>query len=154
MEFLELDLGNPAERAQCAGLTDQVGYRGNAVLARAPLLRPRLVRLERRGEWFDGSPGERRVGALGPPGSARAALRASCARRLRMEPLRCAGRSHPAPKPGGASGADSTRGALKLDWLLCRGLRADLPRVIEAVGAGGRILSDHEAITAELRIAG
>ena len=62
VEFLELDLGGPAERAACAGLTNQVGYHGNAVLARAPLLRPRLVRLEQRGDWFDGSRGERRVG--------------------------------------------------------------------------------------------
>jgi endonuclease/exonuclease/phosphatase family metal-dependent hydrolase len=62
VEFLELDLGGEAERAQWAGRTNAVGYHGNAILARGEILQPRLVRLERRGDWFDGARGESRVG--------------------------------------------------------------------------------------------
>jgi endonuclease/exonuclease/phosphatase family metal-dependent hydrolase len=235
-EFLELDLGSPAERAACAGLTNQVGYHGNAVLARFPLQRPRLVRIERRGDWFDGSRGEGRVGGrcavlaqvplagraltvaavhldshgtreqrademqalleaidaydrgapaliggdlnsfslalaeLGEPGAVAAALRADPRRwawPVPHEPLfERAARAgfewesgnapgvptlrH--PKPGGAPG-ESARGALKLDWLLCRGVAGSTARVIDAVGPDGRPLSDHEAIAAELRLA-
>jgi endonuclease/exonuclease/phosphatase family metal-dependent hydrolase len=58
------------------------------------------------------------------------------------------------PIPGGAGPARSARGALKLDWLLCRRVAGAAPRVIDAVGAEGRMLSDHEAIAAELQIAG
>jgi hypothetical protein len=42
---------------------------------------------------------------------------------------------------------------MKLDWLLCRGLAGAAPRVIDAVGPDGRMLSDHEAIAAEVQIA-
>jgi hypothetical protein len=53
--------------------------------------------------------------------------------------------------PNAPRGGGSVRGALKLDWLLCRGLVGAAPRVIDAVGSDGRMLSDHEAITTELR---
>jgi len=62
VEFLELGLGGERERSAFAGQRNVVGYHGNAVLARGPLLRPQLVRLETRGDWFDGVRGEARVG--------------------------------------------------------------------------------------------
>lgn len=63
VEFLELDLGGPAERAALpAGAENEFGYHGNAILSRAPLRRPALVRLGDDGAWFDGARGERRVG--------------------------------------------------------------------------------------------
>jgi endonuclease/exonuclease/phosphatase family metal-dependent hydrolase len=63
VEFLELGLGGPAERAALPGDAENaVGYHGNAILSRAPLLRPALVRLGDDGAWFDGARGERRVG--------------------------------------------------------------------------------------------
>jgi len=76
VEFLELGLGGPGERAALrsddpgfaddpegfADAENQVGYHGNAILSRAPLLRPAVVRLERDGAWFDAARGERRVG--------------------------------------------------------------------------------------------
>jgi len=234
VEFLELDLGGASERALWAGRTNAVGYHGNAILARGELLRPRLVRLERRGDWFDGARGERRVGgrcavlaqivlagrpvtfaavhleshgtreeralemqalldaiddyAPGAPALIGGDLNCfslelaamgdprAVAEALRGDPGRW---SHPVPheplferaaragyewsscnalgvptlrhaSPGGASRLGSARGALKLDWLLCRGLAAAAPCVIEAVGGDGRMLSDHEAIAAEV----
>ena len=62
VEFLELDLGGERERSDFAGQRNCVGYHGNAILARGALLRPQLVRLETRGDWFDGARGEARVG--------------------------------------------------------------------------------------------
>jgi hypothetical protein len=62
VEFLELDVGAERERAAFAGQSNAVGYHGNAILARGALLRPQLVRLETRGDWFDGARGEVRVG--------------------------------------------------------------------------------------------
>jgi endonuclease/exonuclease/phosphatase family metal-dependent hydrolase len=234
VEFLELDLGSRAEREQCEGQADRVGFHGNAILARGPLARPRLARLERRGDWFDGARGERRVGGrcavlaqvalsgravtfaavhldshgtraqradelqalldaidaydrdapaliggdlncfslalaeLADPERVAAALREDPRRwgnPVPHEPLfeRAAQAGfewtscnapgvptlrHPSPEsPGG-----SARGALKLDWLLCRGLSAAAARVIDAVGADGQMLSDHEPIAADLRL--
>jgi endonuclease/exonuclease/phosphatase family metal-dependent hydrolase len=63
VEFLELGLGSPAERAALPpGAENAVGYHGNAILARVPLERPAVVRLGDDGAWFDGARGERRVG--------------------------------------------------------------------------------------------
>ncbi len=62
VEFLELGIGGELERAAFQGQANEVGYHGNAVLVRGPLLRPQLVRLETRGDWFDGARGEARVG--------------------------------------------------------------------------------------------
>lgn len=234
VEFLELDLGGASERARLEGRSNAVGYHGNAILARGELLRPRLVRLERRGDWFDGARGERRVGGrcallaqialaagrvtfaavhldshgtreqralemqalldaievyapgapalvggdlnsfsldlatLGDPRAVAEALRADPGRwshpvpheplferaaRAGFEWSSCNALGVPTlrhPKPDEASPLASTRGALKLDWLLCRGLAATAPSVIEAVGSDGRTLSDHEAIAAEV----
>jgi endonuclease/exonuclease/phosphatase family metal-dependent hydrolase len=53
VEFLELGLGSAAERARLApGERNAVGHHGGAILARAPLERPALVRLETAGDWF------------------------------------------------------------------------------------------------------
>jgi len=231
VEFLELDLGNEAERAQCEAQSNEVGLHGNAVLVRGELLRPALVRLERRGDWFDGARGERRIGGrcavlaqvclaarlvtvaalhLDSHGSraqraeelhvlldaidaydreapvllggdlnafsldlAEIGDRERVATALREHPERW---SHPVPheplfalaaqrgyewascnalgvatlRHAAASG--SSRGALKLDWFLCRGLTASAPRVIDAVDRGGRALSDHEAIAVDVRV--
>jgi len=62
VEFLELGLGNEAERARHAGESNEVGYHGGAIVSRHPLLDPALVRLGGDGDWFDGTRGERRVG--------------------------------------------------------------------------------------------
>lgn len=62
VEFLELGLGNEAERARHAGESNEVGYHGGAIVSRHPLLEPALVRLGGDGDWFDGARGERRVG--------------------------------------------------------------------------------------------
>jgi endonuclease/exonuclease/phosphatase family metal-dependent hydrolase len=226
VEFLELDLGGDRERSKLRGQANTVGYHGNAILARGALSRPQLVRLETRGDWFDGARGEARVGG-------RCAVLAQCrvggrattfaavhldshgspqnrademrvlldaidvydrdapvviggdlnafslgladlgdpervAAALRDDPLRW---SNPVPHeplfalaaergyawsrcnaPGEstlrhASEAGSSRGRLKLDWFLCRGVEASAPRVVAAIGpATGGMLSDHEAI--------
>ena len=62
VEFLELGLGDAAERARLAGERNLVGYHGGAVASALPLERPALVRLDAGGDWFDGRRGERRVG--------------------------------------------------------------------------------------------
>ena len=62
VEFLELGLGDAAERATHAGQENAVGFHGGAILSRPAFTAPRLVRLERGGRWFDGARGERRVG--------------------------------------------------------------------------------------------
>ena len=226
VEFLELELGSDRERRERFGQANRVGYHGNAILARGALWRPQLVRLETRGEWFDGSRGEARVGGRcavlaqrraggrmttfaalhldshGSPQSRAVELHvlldaidaydrdapvviggdlnafslgladladpARVATALRDDPLRW---SNPVPHeplfalaaergyewsrcnaPGEstlrhASAAGSSRGKLKLDWFLCRGVAASAARVVPAIGpATGRMLSDHEAI--------
>ena len=62
VEYLELGLGDADECRLHAGCSNRVGYHGNAILSRAPLERPALVRLEASGGWFDGSRGEQRIG--------------------------------------------------------------------------------------------
>lgn len=61
-EFVELDLGTAAERADHAGQENALGFHGNAVLSRLALHRPAVFRLEAEGEWFGWSRGEPRVG--------------------------------------------------------------------------------------------
>ena len=62
VEYLELGLGDADERERCAGRQNEAGYHGNAIVSRAPLARPALLRLEADGGWFDGHRGERRIG--------------------------------------------------------------------------------------------
>lgn len=61
-EFVELDLGTAAERADHAGQVNTLGLHGNAVLSRVALHRPVLFRLEAEGKWFGWARGEPRVG--------------------------------------------------------------------------------------------
>jgi endonuclease/exonuclease/phosphatase family metal-dependent hydrolase len=62
VEFLELGLGSPEERARCAGRENALGLHGGAITSRLPLARPAVVRLDRGGHWLDGSRGEARIG--------------------------------------------------------------------------------------------
>ncbi len=62
VEFLELGLGDAAERERHAGEHNEVGYHGGAILSPHRIERPAVVRLERSGDWFDGRRGQRRVG--------------------------------------------------------------------------------------------
>ncbi|HTJ59436.1 MAG TPA: endonuclease, partial [Devosiaceae bacterium] len=62
VEFIELDHGNPEERAAHAGETDLSGFHGNGIISGLPLLRPFMVRLEAEGTWFGRARGEPRVG--------------------------------------------------------------------------------------------
>ena len=62
VEYLELGLGDAEESGLHAGDANEVGYHGNAILSRAPLDRPALLRLEASGGWFDGERGEQRIG--------------------------------------------------------------------------------------------
>ena len=62
VEFLELDLGDVDEKRIHAGETNRLGFHGAAILSDVTLARPFLIRLEARGDWFDGSRHEPRVG--------------------------------------------------------------------------------------------
>ncbi len=62
VEYLELGLGDERERRWHAGSENRHGLHGAAILSRAPLQRPALIRLDANGDWFDGGRGERRVG--------------------------------------------------------------------------------------------
>jgi len=52
VEFLELGLGSPIEHEFCVDPQNLRGFHGNAVLARAPLLRPFRLRLHGLRQWF------------------------------------------------------------------------------------------------------
>ncbi len=62
VEFVELGLGDGRERRHHAGERNLAGLHGAAILSSCALDCPALIRLERDGDWFDGSRGERRVG--------------------------------------------------------------------------------------------
>jgi endonuclease/exonuclease/phosphatase family metal-dependent hydrolase len=62
IEYLELDLGDLDEKRIHAGEINRVGFHGAAITAGVQLERPFLLRVEARGEWFDGSRHEPRVG--------------------------------------------------------------------------------------------
>ncbi len=225
VEFLELGLGDERERAALVGRTNRLGYHGAAILSSFALSRPRIVRLERSGDWFDGERGERRVGGRmallaticvggrdvvfaavhleshSDPGqrSAQASTllaaideydanapvliggdlntfslahgmiadRPALTDALERDPGRW---SRPEPheplfeaarRAGYDTGAcnvpgvgtqrlahlePSSRGPLKLDWLLSRGLACRAARVMDAATPQGRALSDHELL--------
>ena len=65
VEYVELSLGGPAERAAVAeagGGVNERGLHGNAVLCAAPVTGVRPVRIELRGDWFTDDRREPRVG--------------------------------------------------------------------------------------------
>jgi len=52
VEFHELDLGGPTERAFCTDDFNTTGWHGNAVLSSVPFERTALIRLDDHGHWF------------------------------------------------------------------------------------------------------
>jgi endonuclease/exonuclease/phosphatase family metal-dependent hydrolase len=62
IEFVELGLGDARERNWHRDEKNAAGLHGAALVSARPLLRPRVLRLETSGRWFDGAFGERRVG--------------------------------------------------------------------------------------------
>jgi endonuclease/exonuclease/phosphatase family metal-dependent hydrolase len=62
VEFVELGLGDRNEQSVHAGEDNAEGLHGAAVLSVAEMADPFLIRLDARGDWFDGTHGERRVG--------------------------------------------------------------------------------------------
>ncbi|WP_039017947.1 endonuclease/exonuclease/phosphatase family protein [Halocynthiibacter namhaensis] len=67
VEFHELDLGGPTERAFCTDNFNARGWHGNAVLSSVPFIAVKLIRLDDHGHWFssdelDADPDQPRVG--------------------------------------------------------------------------------------------
>jgi endonuclease/exonuclease/phosphatase family metal-dependent hydrolase len=62
VEFIELDRGDPEERATHAHETNLLGFHGNGIVTDLALSRPFLVRLEAEGKWFGWERKEPRVG--------------------------------------------------------------------------------------------
>ncbi|PWR17629.1 endonuclease [Zavarzinia compransoris] len=52
VEFLELGLGSPIEQGFCRDGFNSRGFHGNALAARSPLVRPFMLRLPGRRQWF------------------------------------------------------------------------------------------------------
>lgn len=52
VEFIELGLGSETERSFCLDAFNTRGFHGNAVLAKAPLICPFLLRLPGQGRWY------------------------------------------------------------------------------------------------------
>lgn len=52
VEFLELGFGSETERGFCSDMVNRLGLHGNALLARAPLTRPFMLRLPGERHWF------------------------------------------------------------------------------------------------------
>ena len=62
VEFIELDRGDPQERAAHAHETNLLGFHGNGIITGLVLSRPFLIRLEAEGKWFGWDRTEPRVG--------------------------------------------------------------------------------------------
>ncbi len=62
VEFVELGLGDARERKWHETEVNSAGMHGAGIVSRQQLHRPKLIRLETTGRWFDGQFGERRVG--------------------------------------------------------------------------------------------
>ena len=68
VEFYEMDLGGPIERALCVDDHNQLGWHGNAILSSVPFTDLALIHLDNQGRWFatDGGrtsdPNQPRVG--------------------------------------------------------------------------------------------
>ncbi|MDO6584700.1 endonuclease/exonuclease/phosphatase family protein [Salipiger sp. 1_MG-2023] len=52
VEFHELDLGGPTERAFCEDDFNACGWHGNAILSKVPFERVTLIRLDDHGHWY------------------------------------------------------------------------------------------------------
>ena len=52
VEFYELDLGGPTERAFCTDEFNALGWHGNAILSSVPFDKVALIRLDDHGHWF------------------------------------------------------------------------------------------------------
>ncbi len=62
VEFLELELGAEVELAFCEDDFNLHGFHGNALLARAALQAPAMIRLEAHGHWFTPETPAQRIG--------------------------------------------------------------------------------------------
>ncbi|MDC9823490.1 endonuclease [Devosia sp. ZB163] len=62
VEFLELELGADVELAFCEDDFNLHGFHGNALLARAALQSPAMIRLEAHGHWFTPETPAKRIG--------------------------------------------------------------------------------------------
>ena len=62
VEFVELGLGDLQEQATHAGQQNEDGFHGAALLSDVAMGSPFLIRIDDRGNWFDGVFHERRVG--------------------------------------------------------------------------------------------
>lgn len=63
VEFVELGLGDLFEQRDHAGEQNAEGFHGAALVSGVAMASPFLIRLEDRGNWFDGRLHERRVGS-------------------------------------------------------------------------------------------
>lgn len=61
VEFLELGLGSPTERAFCTDDRNALGYHGNGLMAKTPLTHPFALRLWGERQWFS-DPEQPRLG--------------------------------------------------------------------------------------------
>jgi endonuclease/exonuclease/phosphatase family metal-dependent hydrolase len=52
VEFHELDLGGPTERAYCTDDFNALGWHGNAILSSVPFEKTAMLRLDDHGHWF------------------------------------------------------------------------------------------------------
>ncbi|MEL7471557.1 MAG: endonuclease/exonuclease/phosphatase family protein, partial [Pseudomonadota bacterium] len=57
VEFFEMDLGGPTERAFCKDDFNAFGWHGNSILSTAPFQATQLIRLDQDGYWFCTGPG-------------------------------------------------------------------------------------------------
>ena len=68
VEFFEMDLGGPTERAFCSDAFNADGWHGNGILSAVPFEKLALFRLDAKGHWFsldinpDADPEQPRVG--------------------------------------------------------------------------------------------
>lgn len=62
VEFIELDLGDDNEKKEHAGQENVDGFHGAGILCSIAMQKPFLIRIDRRGDWFDGSRTEPRIG--------------------------------------------------------------------------------------------
>ncbi len=57
VEFFEMGLGGPTERAFCHDDHNELGFHGNAILSTVPFLDTALIRLDDHGHWYVGDKG-------------------------------------------------------------------------------------------------